>query len=169
MRLALDKSKEISTSNCKNQKKLQLYKLKIASKMFCNLFVPHLIGIPITLSRRPIFWNRPITYVEIDSLLICLVSSNRCTCSSPLDIDLTLLRSRHPRARKALNIWHYELLLDLCSLFATCRNHKWEIKWSHDIMFKQYTSNFLGFFSPILKLQYSPMFWEVNVIRRRMM
>lgn len=95
------------------------------------------------------FSNRPITYVEIVSLLICLVSSNRCTCSFPMDIDLTLLRSRHPRTRRALNIWHLELLLDLCSLFATCRNHKWEIKWGLYIMFKQYTSSFGVFFTDI--------------------
>lgn len=118
--MALDKSKEISNSNCKNQKKLQSYKLKITSKMFCNLCVPHLIGIPITLSKRPIF--------QI---------------------------GRHPRANLT-----FELFLDLRSLFATCRNHKWEIKWGHDIMFNNILVVFGVFFSTDIEITIF-----VNVLR----
>lgn len=112
MRFTLDKSKEISTSNSKIWQLPQIF--------FCNLCVLHSIGSFKTLIRRHLFNIHVLnTHVKIfhSSFMTffvkfnCLESLNRCTCSSPLDIDLTLLRGSHSRAKKALNIWHLTYFL----------------------------------------------------------
>lgn len=139
--MALDKSKEILTSNCKISEKItvaqsenNLKNVFLSCEIMCSAFKRHLHNF---IEKA----NFSSTYVEIFSLLItffvkfnCLEYSNRCKYSSSLYIDWTLFWSRHPTARKAPNIWYFKLLLDLCILFAPCRNHKWEIKWGQDIM-----------------------------------